>query len=73
MGILAPGPGIQPTPRALEGKVVTHWISRENPRILNFTMPPFLAFLIQKVLEIFVHRYQHGQITRVCMELSSSP
>ena len=73
VGILAPGPGIQPTPRTLEGKVLTHWISRESPQILNFKMSPFLAFLIQKVLEIFVHRYQHGQIIRVCMELSSSP
>ena len=54
MGILAPGPEIQPTPCALEGKVLTHWTARESPWILNFKMPPFLAFLIQKVLEIFV-------------------
>ena len=35
-GILAPQPGIEPTPSALEGEVFNHWTTREVP--INFKL-----------------------------------
>ena len=32
-GILAPQPGIEPTPPALEGEVLNHWTTREVPKL----------------------------------------
>ena len=35
-GILALWPGIEPTPPAFEGEVLTHWMAREVPEITDF-------------------------------------
>ena len=32
-GILAPQPGTEPAPAALEGEVFNHWTTREVPQI----------------------------------------
>ena len=36
-GILAPRPGIEPAPSALEGEVLTRWTAREVPVAVSYS------------------------------------